>query len=119
MAAQTSRSSFTADPAALYFTDNGAVYCGEHLGNTGRVTGRDISGQRIQKVSRSDIAEANSMHFTIKCETCGKQPQPIERAPVARVQRVRGSCNRCGEPWAGGGRCFDCERSYGPSHEDR
>lgn len=26
----------------------------------------------------------------------------------------RNRCERCGEPWVGGGRCADCERSYGP-----
>ena len=42
---------------ALYLCDNGAAYCGEHLGQTARITGRDISGQSIRKVTPEDAAE--------------------------------------------------------------
>lgn len=49
----------------LWYTDNGAVYCTDHLGMTARYTGRDISGQRIERVKAKD-AETHS----IKCETC-------------------------------------------------
>lgn len=59
--------------SAIYFTDNGAAYCGKHLGYTAKTTGRDLSGQPIQMVRPEDAAEAARDGWTIKCEQCGKQ----------------------------------------------
>ena len=55
----------------LYFTDNGAVLCGRHCGTSARFTGRDISGQKIKRVTATDargwLAEIGS---PIACERC-------------------------------------------------
>lgn len=64
--------SFTANPAAHYFTDNGAVLCGADLGSSAKHTGRDISGQPIQMVTPEDVREAQAMGFALRCECCHK-----------------------------------------------
>jgi hypothetical protein len=55
---------------SLYFTDNGAIYCGAHLGTTARYTGRDLSGQPIERVTPDDVRQAQTSGFALKCETC-------------------------------------------------
>ena len=57
-------------PGTIYLTDNGAAYCGEHLGMTAKATGRDLSGQPIYPVSPAEAREYPS----IRCERCGKAP---------------------------------------------
>jgi hypothetical protein len=59
---------FKADPTALYFTDNGCILCGEHLGSSAKFTGRDISGQKIKKVTPDDARAAAKDGWTLKCE---------------------------------------------------
>ena len=59
---------------AIYECDNGALYCGEHLGCTAAMTGRDISGQKIRAMSTRDNDEfALATGCQIACESCGKQ----------------------------------------------
>ncbi len=60
-----------------YLTDNGAVYCGEHLGATARATGRDISGQRIDAITPADAAEADRMGIELQCERPGCSRTPL------------------------------------------
>lgn len=55
---------------ALFIGDNGRVFCRLHGGATFRATGRDLSGQRVHRVSAADHAEALAMGWTIKCESC-------------------------------------------------
>ncbi len=62
---------------ALYFTDNGAVLCGADLGASAMYSGRDISGQKIQRVTPDDVREWNAMPDTdglppMRCECCHK-----------------------------------------------
>jgi len=59
---------------ALYLTDNGACYCGAHLGMTAKATGRDISGQPIHRVTPDDVREAKAIGCDLTCETprCGR-----------------------------------------------
>jgi hypothetical protein len=64
-------SKFTVDPSALYFTDNGAVLCADHLGMSARYSGRDISGQRIVKVTPFDVRQMDAMGVPCRCESCG------------------------------------------------
>lgn len=67
---------FHADPAALYFTDNGCVLCGEHLGSSALHTGRDISGQPIQRVTLADVRESRLIAPDcpdLRCEQCDKE----------------------------------------------
>ncbi len=54
----------------VYLTDNGAAYCGAHLGYTARTTGRDLSGQKILPLTPELAAEAGG---DIACEKCGKK----------------------------------------------
>jgi len=76
---------FIADPNALYFTDNGAMYCGEHLGYTAQMTGRDISGQRIVKVTPEDVQDAARLYgdATLLCceiPSCSKKTSALHAA---------------------------------------
>jgi ferredoxin len=60
---------FTPDHAALYFTDNGCILCGEHLGSSAYHTGYDISGQKIEKVTPDDVrAFVEMVGVPPKCE---------------------------------------------------
>jgi hypothetical protein len=55
----------------LYHTDNGRILCRNHLGYTAQTTGRDLSGQRIQKLSPRDRREyRDALGYEIECETC-------------------------------------------------
>jgi len=71
---------FNPEPSALYFTDNGRIVCGEHLGMTARFTGRDISGQRIVAVKPRDLAEFARQDFVCRCERCGKGAHSVAGA---------------------------------------
>jgi hypothetical protein len=55
----------------LYFTDNGRLLCGNHLGASAAYTGRDISGQRIARVRDGELAAlAAEVGHPAGCETC-------------------------------------------------
>lgn len=58
--------------STVYLTDNGATYCGAHLGHTAKTTGRDLSGQPIQPVTPDMARDMADQGFPIRCETCGK-----------------------------------------------
>ena len=82
---ETTMRTFTPKSDALYFTDNGAIYCGDHLGSSARYTGRDISGQKIERVTPEDAAQARrSFGMTLKCETCGAAACPIHVVTAGR-----------------------------------
>ena len=67
------------DDDALYLTDNGACYCGKHCGNSARYTGRDISGQKVARLSVVDIRESIRVYqWEPECETCGRKVQMID-----------------------------------------
>ena len=70
----TVRAAFTLDPTALYLGDNGMCLCGAHLGYTAATTGRDLSGQRILKVTPDMIAREGMVLSDFTCErfTCGR-----------------------------------------------
>lgn len=59
--------------ATIYLTDNGAAYCGAHLGSSAKHTGRDISGQAILPIT-PEIARDTSREFGYvpSCERCGR-----------------------------------------------
>jgi len=58
----------------LFFVDNGALLCTKHLGATAAATGRDISGQKIHRISAAEYAELCKMvGKTVDCETCSVQ----------------------------------------------
>ena len=71
----TATRKFTPEAEAIYLTDNGAAYCGEHLGVTAQFTGRDISGQKIHRVTADDAAFwriHNQAGNPPMCEQCQK-----------------------------------------------
>jgi len=58
-------------PDALYLGDNGRCFCGRHAGASASMTGRDISGQRVHRVTEADIAYAKTqLGHVMQCETC-------------------------------------------------
>ena len=61
------------NPDHLYFTDNGRVLCGEHLGMSAMYTGYDISGQKIVRVTPAEAEAAKrDLDCALDCEDCGK-----------------------------------------------
>jgi len=54
----------------LWWTDNGAVLCTDHLGSCARYTGHDISGQAIEPVTAQQIATLARDGLNVQCETC-------------------------------------------------
>ena len=62
------------EDGALYFTDNGRVLCTDHLGFSARITARDISGQKIERVTEEDVKEAKAQPgWEPECEECGRR----------------------------------------------
>jgi hypothetical protein len=61
----------------IYLGDNGRAYCGAHLGYTAKMTGRDLSGQKIYAIQPEDIAEIERDGVTIRCERCGREPSRL------------------------------------------
>ena len=57
---------------ALYLGDNGRCFCGRlHCaGMTAHFTGRDLSGQAVERVTEADQREARRMGVTLVCEGC-------------------------------------------------
>ncbi len=66
---------FHAEENVIYLGDNGAAYCGAHLGSTAKATGRDLSGQRLLAIT-PDIATDPDAEG-IRCEQCGKSPSRL------------------------------------------
>lgn len=63
---------------AIYFCDNGATSCGACLGSSAMYTGRDISGQRIERVTPEDVRQWDALPERqqlgpLKCEGCKKE----------------------------------------------
>lgn len=61
--------------STVYLTDNGAAYCGAHLGASAKATGRDISGQPIVAVTADVARQANAeCGYVPTCEhpKCGR-----------------------------------------------
>ena len=53
---------------ALYVGDNGRVYHGLCSGMSARFTGRDISGQKVERITEPEIQADPDLW---KCERCG------------------------------------------------
>ena len=63
---------------SIYLTDNGRALCGAHLGISARMTGRDISGQRIELVTPELAREAQHAYgWGVTCETCGRKASQV------------------------------------------
>lgn len=61
---------FIASETALYIGDNGALRCGQHLGHTARLTGRDLSGAEVLEVT-PEVAALDDSGLEFACEICG------------------------------------------------
>ncbi len=58
----------------LYLGDNGRITCGACSGASARFTGRDISGQEVEKISWPDAGAFQvSTGNWPACELCGKE----------------------------------------------
>ena len=69
---------------ALFFTDNGRVLCYKHLGAAAKYTGRDISGQAIERVTEEHMDEADALGHTLSCEDCDAAERAEDRRAQAR-----------------------------------
>lgn len=58
--------------AGLYLGDNGRCFCHRHAGMTATYSGRDLSGQPVERLTAADVAEAEALGWTPACETCGR-----------------------------------------------
>ena len=66
-----------ANDATIYVGDNGAAYCGAHLGATARYTLRNLSGQPLMEVTPELAAESAADGFPMVCECCGKEASAL------------------------------------------
>ena len=57
----------------LYLTDNGRCLCGEHLGHTAKATGRDISGQKILRLTPDMLRKEGIARFGCETPRCGRE----------------------------------------------
>jgi len=57
-------------PTSVYLGDNGRAMCASCAGHTAKVTGRDLSGQRLFEVN-TRVKSYVDWHEVIACE-CGK-----------------------------------------------
>ena len=63
---------------ALYVGDNGALFCGKDAGASARFTGRDISGQRVERVTLK-MAERSGLPVAMwRCESCARTLLELE-----------------------------------------
>lgn len=82
----------------LYFTDNGRVVCGRHCGASAAYTGRDISGQKIKRVTdRAKAAWLAETGEQIDCEDCHAIAvrMAAQYKPAARI------IFKTASPWVG------------------
>lgn len=61
--------------STIYLVDNGAAYCGDHLGSTARATGRDISGQPILPITPEVASLSLIQYGPYACELCGREAE--------------------------------------------
>lgn len=64
--------------SALYLCDNGACYCGEHAGTSARYTGRDLSGQPVERITETAQRWMEREHGRrFKCEVCSARERVV------------------------------------------
>jgi len=61
----------------LYIGDNGRIFCGRplHAGATALYTGRDLSGQKLTKITKKVRDEFALLHMIPECEECKYEQQ--------------------------------------------
>ena len=57
-------------PDALYLGDNGRCFCGRHAGCSALYSGRDLSGQKVLRITPAMCARMGEDPTLIRCETC-------------------------------------------------
>ncbi len=82
------RSGFNPNPETLYLCDNGACYCGAHLGASASMTGRDISGQRVSRVTAKDAADHEMLYRQMGRVDGDVPPLTCERPRCGRYATV-------------------------------
>jgi len=72
------------NPKSLYLADNGRCYCGEHLGATARSTGRDTSGQCVERLDAREVLASGMPLDAFRCEAprCGRFLLELVPAPA-------------------------------------
>ena len=76
-------------PGALYWSDNGRLVCRACAGFTARYTGRDLSGQKVARVTIGDVqawlAERDEMSCEMGCTRLSMVAGP-DGWPLAEVK---------------------------------
>ena len=75
---------------ALYWSDNGRVICAKCAGQSALYTGRDISGQKVDRITVEDVRAWPADLGTLRCESkctvlspmSGPDGWPIARGEV-------------------------------------
>ena len=62
-------------PDGLYLGDNGRCLCSEHLGAMASITGHDLSGQPIMRLTVPKLKAVAVDLGVFACETCGRGVQ--------------------------------------------
>lgn len=62
----------------IYLGDNGRCFCGRLrcAGMTAHFTGRDLSGQKVHRVTDADRQELRRDGIELVCETCRAEGRP-------------------------------------------
>lgn len=65
---------------ALYSGDSGRIFCGRHAGASARYSGRDLSGQRVHRITARDRqAWELEIGSAISCEDCASDRRTAAR----------------------------------------
>ena len=75
---------------ALYWADNGRVICAKCAGQSALYTGRDISGQKVERITVEDVRAWPADLGTLRCASgctaltavAGPDGWPLERGDV-------------------------------------
>lgn len=89
-------------------------YCSHAMTDCQDSEGRNFGDLGLILCDVCGAASANTTTVAQFISFIGQNDE-AEGAHMAAIH-LRGAepCDRCGEPWQGGVRCADCERSYGP-----
>ena len=71
----------TLNETSIYLGDNGRSFCGRLrcAGSSAFHTGRDLSGQRVEKVTPAYVREFDAMGIECACESCGQKASRVHK----------------------------------------